>query len=142
MKDKKKNIAFEFSAGGVVVKDGKVLMIRTTNLSGEEVWTFPKGHIEKGETSKEAAIREVAEETGYVCEIKDYIDEVKYLFKRGEKLVIKTVKWFTMEITGETGKEAEEVDEIKWASPDEAVAVLSYKTDLDILAKIFKKQIK
>jgi hypothetical protein len=52
----KDNIKFEYSAGGVVVNDNKeVLLIKTKNLKNETVITFPKGHIEKNETSQEAA---------------------------------------------------------------------------------------
>ena len=61
----------EFSAGGLVRRGGKVLMVKVCNLKGEEVWTFPKGHVEKGETPMEAALREVEEETGWRCRLKE-----------------------------------------------------------------------
>ncbi|MFN3966955.1 MAG: NUDIX domain-containing protein, partial [Endomicrobiia bacterium] len=89
-----KKIEFEFSAGGVVVKDKKVLLIKTKNLEGKEVWTFPKGHIEKKEKSTETALREVEEETGYKCEIKSQLDTVEYWFRDKERLVKKRVNWF------------------------------------------------
>ncbi len=54
----KNNVEFEFSAGGIVKRDSEVLLIKTKDLKGNEVWTFPKGKIEKGEKSKEAALRE------------------------------------------------------------------------------------
>jgi len=57
----------EFSAGGVIIEDGKTLLIRMRNLKGELVWTFPKGHVEAGETPELAALREVTEETGCRC---------------------------------------------------------------------------
>ena len=49
----------EHSAGGVILEDGRVLLIQMRNLKGEKVWTFPKGHIEPGETAEAAALREV-----------------------------------------------------------------------------------
>ena len=55
--------AKEYAAGGIVGKNGKVLLVKVTNLQGQVVWTFPKGHLEKNETPLKAALREVEEET-------------------------------------------------------------------------------
>ena len=67
----------EFSAGGVVIKDRKeVLLIKNPS----NVWTFPKGHIEPGETKEEAALREVKEETNIDAEIVTYLGEIHYFF--------------------------------------------------------------
>ena len=53
---------FEHSAGGVVVAvDGRLVIVRTRNLRGEKVYTLPKGHVEPGESSVAAAMREVTE---------------------------------------------------------------------------------
>ena len=41
----------EHSAGGVVLEDGNVLLIQVQNLKCDKVWTFPKGHLEAGETA-------------------------------------------------------------------------------------------
>ena len=58
-------IVSEFSCGGVVLDGKKVLIIQVKNMKGKKIWTFPKGHIEAGETPRQAALREVLEETGY-----------------------------------------------------------------------------
>src|SRR3989339_253521 len=63
----------EISAGGVILVDRKILLVKVKNLSGKIVWTFPKGHIEKGETITATAKREVLEETGYKCELIKYL---------------------------------------------------------------------
>ena len=47
----------EHSAGGVIIEDGLVLLILMRNLKGATVWTFPKGHLEAGETPQAAALR-------------------------------------------------------------------------------------
>jgi len=74
----------EISAGGVVVRKKKgewqVLLIRDMN----DTWTFPKGKIEKGETRKSAATREIKEEVGltairYIAPAK----VIHYFYKRG-----------------------------------------------------------
>ena len=74
--------ASEYSAGGLVTRDGKVLLIRMKKLSGEKVWTFPKGHLEPGETPRQAVRREVAEEAGLHCLVKETSAPVRYSFER------------------------------------------------------------
>lgn len=51
-------------AAAIVVKDGKVLMVRRRVAEGELSWQFPAGEVESGETEEDAAVRETAEETG------------------------------------------------------------------------------
>lgn len=135
----KKNTEFEFSAGGVVKKDNKVLLIKTSDLKGDQIWTFPKGKIEKGESSADAALREVKEETGYNCHIENNLDEVKYFFKWQEKLVIKKVKWFLMAPVKKQGKPDSEVEEILWADLKTSKKLLEYKSDLNLLSKVFEE---
>lgn len=55
----------EKCCGGVIVYEGKVLMVQ----QGNEVFAFPKGHVEKGETEVQTALREILEETGVVVEL-------------------------------------------------------------------------
>jgi len=135
----KTNVEFEFSAGGIVKRNSDVLLIKTKDLKGEQVWTFPKGKIEKGESFKEAALREVIEETGYKCKIKDDLDEVRYFFKRKGKLVIKKVKWFLMVPQEKKEEPGFEVFETLWTGYSESKALLKYKSDLMLLDKVFKK---
>ena len=73
----------QFSAGGLVVDEhGNVLLIRARNLRNQPVWTLPKGTLQAGETSAEAALREVREETGYACEVVHDLGPVTYWFHR------------------------------------------------------------
>ncbi len=127
--------AKEFSAGGVVLKDGRLLLIKMRNLLGEEVWTFPKGHLEEGETAEEAALREVREETGLECRILRPLRVTFYSFYRGGVPVDKRVDWFLMEETGGDGRALtpDEVLEMRWAYPAEADGSLKYRSDLEIM---------
>lgn len=131
----KKNVRFEFSAGGIVKKDSEYLLILTKNLKGENVWTFPKGKIEKYETPQDAALREVWEETGYKCSITGDIRWIKYLYRRQDKLVIKKVKWFMMEVAEKNSEPDAEIIKTKWADNKTASDLLTYKLDHDILEK-------
>ncbi len=128
---------FEFSAGGIVQDEDRLLMVKVRNLEGKELWTFPKGHIEKGETAKEAAVREVEEETGYLCEIRKPVDRVQYYFQRDGALIKKTVTWFLMKPIKKVGAlDAEEILETEWVSMEEAEKRAVYKSDKSLLAKL------
>ncbi|MHB0996426.1 MAG: NUDIX hydrolase [Elusimicrobiales bacterium] len=125
----------EHSAGGVIVEDGRVLLIQMRNLKGEKVWTFPKGHIDPGETAEQAAVREVLEETGWQCAITSELCTARYSFTRDGEPVNKDVRWFLMRRTGGDGVPStpDEVLDLRWASLAEAAKTLAYPSDLEIL---------
>lgn len=117
------------------MEDGKVLLIMTRNLKGEKVWTFPKGHIEPGETPEIAALREVTEETGWDCEIRSDFYVAEYSFMRAGRLVEKDVRWFLMRRAGGDGKPKtpDEILDLKWLSLEDAGKELVYASDLAML---------
>jgi 8-oxo-dGTP pyrophosphatase MutT (NUDIX family) len=127
----------EFSAGGIVREAGNLLMVLVENLEGQRIWTFPKGHIEKGEKAEEAALREVEEETGYRCRIETPFDRAHYWFRRGAVLTRKTVIWFLMRPMEKTGAhDPSEIVEVRWVPFDEARQIAKYRSDKRILEKL------
>ena len=128
--------AYEHSAGGLVVRSGKVLLVQVENLKGEIVWCLPKGHLEEGETAEQAALREVEEETGFRCRVVKKLERVHYFFKRQGKLVSKDVDWFVMEAGKKVGApDATEVRAVKWAPVEKARELLKYPSDIKMLEK-------
>lgn len=130
----------EHSAGGVIVEEGRVLLIQMRNLKGEKVWTFPKGHIDPGETAEQAAVREVLEETGWQCGITSELCTARYSFTRNGEPVSKDVRWFLMRRTGGDGVPStpDEVLDLRWEPLAEAAKTLVYPSDLEIL-KLLQK---
>ena len=127
----------EVAAGGIVEKDGKLLLVKVTNLKGEVKWTFPKGHLEKGEEPLDAALREVEEETGWKCEETAELEPTEYWFQRQGRDTFKRVHWYRMKPVEKTGKpDAHEIMETKWASPAESRELLSYPNDLKMLERL------
>jgi 8-oxo-dGTP pyrophosphatase MutT (NUDIX family) len=62
------------SAGGILVNQrGKVALVQERTRARGRRWTLPKGKIDPGETSAEAALREVREETGIPARIVAYL---------------------------------------------------------------------
>ena len=117
------------AAGGVVVRDGRILLVHRPKYDD---WSLPKGKCTRGETDEECALREVAEETGLSCEIVGEAGETRYLVLKGPK----RVRYFLMRpVTGEFTPH-DEVDGIRWATPDDAAEVLTHERDAELLARL------
>ena len=102
------------AAGGLVFnKKKKVLFIYRNSK-----WDLPKGKVEKGERKKEAAIREVEEETGVKnLEITRFIDKTYHVFKRNGEFRLKITYWYEMftEYKGEFTPQLDEgIKKVKW----------------------------
>ena len=129
-----------YAAGGIVEKKGKILLVKVTNLQGEIVWTFPKGHLEKDETPLKAALREVEEETGWKCRSTGPLALVRYRFNRNGRPVAKKVRWYRMEPVEKTGRPDEmEIMKTKWVPLRSTVKSLSYPSDLKLIARYIGK---
>ncbi len=132
----------QFSAGAVVFRDGKVLLIKNKSIKGKKVtfWGFPKGHIDKGESSKDAALRELKEETGIEAEIIRKAGDSKYMFTLSGEKIFKVVVVFLMKYkSGEAKPQLEEIDEVLWLKPEEALNKLSFKNDKILLQKAIEQ---
>jgi len=133
---KKTPLRREFSAGGVVIKDKKeVLLIKNPS----NVWTFPKGHIEPGETKEQAAIREVKEETNIDAQIVDYLGEISYFFTWGGVKIYKTVYFFLMRYIAGIPVPSWEVKDARFFPFERAKKLLKYKGDKVIFERALEK---
>lgn len=124
----------EFSAGGIVFnKQGQVLV---TQHSQNKHWSFPKGLIDPGQTSKEAALREVKEEGGVAAEIQDKVGYSKYVYTFNGEKIFKVVTYFLMEyISGDIKDHDWEVEESGWYEPEDALKQLTFSQDKELLKK-------
>jgi len=136
---------YEHSAGGILLENSKALLIKVTNLQGEIIWTFPKGHLENGETAIDAAIRETAEETGWICKPYVKLYTAHYTFEREGKAVKKDVDWFLMRRICGDGRPTtpDEIMSVKWFPFEEVEKILVYESDIRVfgLAKIAKAKL-
>jgi 8-oxo-dGTP diphosphatase len=123
------------AAGGVVISEGRVALIHRPKYDD---WSLPKGKLDAGESWEEAALREVREETGVPCRLLDELPGSSYADNRGRP---KTVRYWRMEPDGEPGEiDVSEVDELRWVAPAEALALLSYARDRDVVAAALRAQ--
>jgi ADP-ribose pyrophosphatase YjhB (NUDIX family) len=128
----------EYSAGGLVV-DGLdrdvpvVALIRTATRRGCKRWTVPKGHIEIGEKAEQAAIREIAEETGISGEILAPLGTSEYWFKAQDRIVHKTVHHYLLRfVDGELCANDHEVVEVAWVPLDELPSRFSHADEREL----------
>lgn len=108
-------------AGCVVVNDKREILLVT--LRGESIWTFPKGHVEPGESPEQTALREVEEETGYQAAITRQLPDLTYTHGQTGELI--RVALFQARLIAKTG-EAEVQTECAWFSPEAAREALYY----------------
>jgi ADP-ribose pyrophosphatase YjhB (NUDIX family) len=132
----------EVSAGGLVVDStGKLgLLIGRKDLkdqSGQRIlWSLPKGHIEEGETPEQAAIREVAEETGIESKIEKSLGVIDFWFMAGGNRIHKTVHHYLFrESGGLLAPQESEVDEVAWFPLGEIVEKLAYPDEKKLIAR-------
>ena len=128
----------ETSAGGLVLDlSGPVplgALIGRTNRRGRLLWSLPKGHLEDGETLEQAAVREVAEETGIHGSIIGSLGIIDFWFVVEGRRVHKTVHHFLMRaIGGELSDDDIEVTEVAWFPLPEIAEQLAYSDERNLL---------
>lgn len=141
------------SSGGVVYrkirKSFEIAIIAWKKSEGDKerlIWALPKGIVEENESLKEAALREVNEETGITAEIVEKLGSIDYWFySREDNLRYhKFVHFFLMRYSkGNLDSHDFEVLKVKWFPIDEAIDNLSYPSEAEIVKKakemLFKK---
>jgi 8-oxo-dGTP diphosphatase len=120
------------AAGGVVLdEDGRVVLVHRPRYDD---WTLPKGKLDPGESFEEAALREVEEETGLRCVLARELPPVEYRDGKGRP---KVVRYWLMEVGTDTGfVPNDEVDELRRLPVDEALGLLTYDRDHDVLLAV------
>jgi 8-oxo-dGTP diphosphatase len=118
------------AAGGVVVQDGRIAVVHRPRYDD---WSLPKGKLDPGETWEQAALREIEEETGLRCRLEDELAPAHYVSRGAPK----TVRWWRMAVVEDLGLERDdEVDELRWPTPDEAVLLLTYEHDRQLVSDL------
>ncbi len=135
---KEVHMTHEKSCGAIVYRrhhgNIEILLIKHIN-SGH--WSFPKGHVEQGETEVETAKREIMEETGVDVIIDPTFRETVQYFPR--KDTQKIVVYFIAKAKNyDFTPQEDEIAEIKWVDIGHATAVLTYENDKSIVNKAKK----
>lgn len=128
-------MTFEKSCGAIVYRkhhgNTEILLIKHLN-SGH--WSFPKGHVEEGETEIETALREIKEETNIDVMIDPTFRETVTYFPKKETQ--KIVVYFIAKAKNyDFTPQESEISEIKWVDICYAASLLTYENDKTIVAR-------
>ncbi len=126
---------FEKSCGALIVRksgeDYEMLLLKH-KYGGH--WSFPKGHVEEGETEVQTALREVKEETGLSIELFDgFRQSVEYFPKPNVRKQV--VYFFGYTHDGNTKMQEEEISEIRWVPFVDAHKVVTFRNDKFLINK-------
>jgi 8-oxo-dGTP diphosphatase len=124
------------AAGGVLVRDddGK-LEVALIHRPRYDDWSLPKGKLEEGESFKEGALREVEEETGFVCDLGRELSSTEYRDRKGRP---KIVRYWQMTPRKGKFRVNDEVDELRWVPIKKAADLLDYDHDRKLIAEVRK----
>jgi 8-oxo-dGTP diphosphatase len=116
------------AAGAVLHRNGLVAVVHRPQYDD---WTLPKGKLDPGEGDREAAVREVEEETGHIGTVEDDLGTIGYDVAAGRK----TVRYFLMAADAGGRPLAVAVDEVRWVEIDQALAMVTYDRDREVLER-------
>ena len=119
------------AAGGVVMRDGRVALVHRPRYDD---WTLPKGKLDPAESFEEAAVREVQEETGLHGRLVRELLPTTYRVGGRDKVV----RYWLMDVEHEGPfVPNDETDELRWAPINEAMRLLTYGRDREVLRAVF-----
>jgi mutator protein MutT len=131
----------QISAGGVAYrKKGETVEIVIVSVGEQNRWQLPKGLIDKGETSAEAALREVREEAGIETEVVELIDKVEYwYYSKGSARRIRFHKYVYFYLlkyrSGSAEDHDREVNEARWVDIDTGQNMLAFKSEKNAVGR-------
>jgi 8-oxo-dGTP pyrophosphatase MutT (NUDIX family) len=111
------------AAGGLVEKEGQILMIHRKGK-----WDLPKGKVEKKESSKLAAVREVEEECNIKVERNEKLCTTWHTYIQNGKYNLKRTKWYRMSLIDDSTiapQREEDIDMVRWMHEGEVEVALA-----------------
>lgn len=121
----------------VVVREGKVLLVRRTNPPDQGLWGFPGGKIEHGETIETAAVRELFEETAILAEPRSVLTAVDFIEHRedgaGQHFIMIAVLCRWMSGVAQAGDDASEA---AWFDIADLTAMRDISRDVERVARM------
>jgi 8-oxo-dGTP diphosphatase len=121
------------AAGGIVLRQEETPLIAVVRLRKRNEWVLPKGKLDDGETPRDAAEREVLEETGHDVSVHEFLGTLVY--ESGGRF--KVVHYWRMETSGDPTHELmDDIRAVDWLPLDAAVERLSRAYERAFLANV------
>jgi len=124
------------AGGGVVLRrrEAGTWEVALVHRPRREDWSLPKGKLDPGESYEVGALREVEEETGLRCRLSRFAGYTEYVDRRERP---KIVAYWVMEVVEDGIFSAhDEIDEMRWLELPQALALLTYERDKDLLLSL------
>ena len=131
------NTRFEYSAGAFVyrIEGRRTFFLVLQKQNGE--YDLPKGHIEKGEDSEDAARREIKEETGLDAQFAPFFHrDTRYFFYEGRARIAKWVRYFLSRTDKRKVTVSSEHAGYEWVEYDDAVKKLGFRDLAEIMPQV------
>ena len=128
-------------AGGGVVKNNNDQILFIYRL---KKWDLPKGKLDKGETIRDCAKREVEEETKVKVNLKQKIISTWHTYTRNKKFILKKTTWFKMVCVDDSKmkpQKKEKIEKVEWMNNSTIKEILlnSYKTLNHVMIEYYKR---
>lgn len=102
----------------MVVHEGRLLVVRRGRPPGRDLWSVPGGRVERGESVEQAAVREVAEETGLRVEARGLVGRVERAAPGGGIYVIDDLRC-VLDGPADALRAGDDADDVRWVGRDE-----------------------
>ncbi len=133
MTDSAKGHAPILAAGGIVLRGKSRPRIAVVRLRGEKAWVLPKGKLLPREHARDAAVREVLEETGHAASIHEFLGSMSYTVEGRVKIV---QFWLMRAFGPAVGDLSDDVKAVKWLPLKQAIDILSRTHEKLFLAHV------
>lgn len=134
----------QISAGGVTFRrTGAELQVAIVSVKPSLRWQLPKGIVDPSETPEFTAVREVRGEAGIETELLRLIETVEYWYQRvqyGQRIRYhKFVHFYLLQyLSGDVADHDHEIEESRWVSFEEAIEMLSFKSERGVVEKAWE----
>jgi len=123
--------------GGVVVQNGRVVLVRRAKAPRMGEWSIPGGMLELGETLRDGVAREIEEETGLRVKSEEVLDVFDSIVTdaEGKTQYHYVLVDYLCSVTGGELRAASDVSEARWATLDEALSLVKREITVGVIRK-------
>jgi ADP-ribose pyrophosphatase len=126
------------AVGAIVMRDGRILLVRRGQPPSEGLWAIPGGRVELGETLQEAAGREIKEETGLIIRARDPVHTFDVILRdrTGRVQFHYVIVDLLADYVSGVLRHGDDAHDARWVTPEELEGLPINQTTLDVLRDV------